>query len=87
LERELGTMDIWLLHIETTDGANLSAYSTEERANYGLLAYVDEWWSKEMAADAERPDDPEERIAAYFDNTSDETAEIEKVVLDEPLAD
>ena len=62
-----------ILVIDTDDyGTSVYVYASRAAAEARLLAWVDEWWDHE-GIEGDKPEDPEARIAAYFEQVDDET--------------
>ena len=59
-------MTVSVLTISHRHGTDITVYAERSLADAALLEFVDAWWADEMG-DAEPPEDPDQRIAAYFD--------------------
>lgn len=58
--------EVWVLTINHNHGLDTFAHACEAAAYAQLDAYVQKWWEHEVTGH-ELPDDPDERIRAYFD--------------------
>lgn len=79
--------EVWVLKIEDNHGVELSAYTSEEALERGLLKWVSHRWSSDQPPLASFPDDRAGTMAAitdYFElNSVDESWVADKVPLQE----
>lgn len=60
-------MKVWVLTMATREGVDATLFATEQDAYDALFDWVEDWWERELGhTGIEKPDDPRERIAAYF---------------------
>lgn len=71
-------MKIWVLRIEHKHGVNVSAHGTKEHAMEEVAEYAAYWWvdAQLFGAPGKAPDDPAERVRAYFTHVEIESYEI-----------
>lgn len=73
-------MKVWVLVIEHRHGFDVFVHRTQEGARQRLLAFVLEWWDREMDG-APQPDSPDLAIDMYFEENDREFYSLDDCVV------
>lgn len=70
------SITVWTLRISTEHGDDVSLHTSEEDADAGAFAFVEEWWDRELPGTT-MPTDKHKAVSAYFNNVDGESYDIE----------